>query len=123
MTVRGVRRRVAGVAGAALAAAAALFVALHLPEPTLSNPTRPEPIRGGFEVLVGETKIYHVDSGVTELVEVEEPKVDPDDYFAVLGSRGLGDEYFAMLGYFEMMTEPLMASAEDESGPFDPLTP
>ena len=124
MAVRGVRRRVVSIAGGVLAAAAAMVVAWNLPEPSMETVSQPAPIRGDFKVLVGETVVYHVDSGASDVVEVEGPEVDPDDYFAVLGSRGLGDEYFAMLGFFEAKSEPpLMASTEDEPAPSDPLSP
>jgi hypothetical protein len=118
-------RLAAGFALTAAAAAALLVLSPGLPEPGPSTASRPaDSIRRDFDVPVGHTVLFHVDSGERVVIQVSEPTSDADLTFFDNAEAGLNAvDYFALFNWFEAMPE-LMASARgDEPDPFSPFGP
>ena len=109
--------------GLALAAAVVLL-GLNLPEPAPTTAGH-GPVYGTFDVPIGHTVLYHVDTAEHQVIQVIEPNVSGDDDLTFFGQSEAGldaVDYFALFGWFEAMPS-LMASApsEDGSSPFAPL--
>ncbi|RUL83646.1 hypothetical protein [Tautonia sociabilis] len=109
-------------AGALVAAAAAVLVALNPPEPAPRMVDQAGAIQREFEVPVGHTVLYHVDSGQRQVIQVHEPPADDSLTFFDRYEAGMDAvDYFVLFNLVEALPE-LMASAHDGSAnPFGPL--
>ena len=110
-------------AGFALSAAAALLVFLNLPEPAAPTLVQAGAIEGDFEVPVGQTVLYHVDSDEIEVIQAQPPASSDELTYFDLGESGMDSvDFFALFNFCEAIPELMASAGDDRSSPFGPFS-